>query len=337
MASIVQSSTRGKRNVFISYSAEDREIADRIAAILDERGVPYFLDVKDIHWGESITAEVRKGLHQSTHIIVVLSPASLNSAWVPYEIGHAIGTQKQVLPFVTYKSLDLPGYISGLRHISSLDEVGEYFEYDLRQTEYDTQNYIAYTWIDDVVALAEFVSLRFRRHEYNTDIFGMIYGLSTLKYASNDDSCSVVNENRGQYQFNGTRHWQHQSLLFQAEQGESGVISLKVDPTEYMLWGFSTILRDGNLVSCPCHWLKLPRRRQPETENEVLSLSQRLFTIRGRLDYYDDHREIMAPLMGWKLPPVTTFFARIANPRLDYDAESLTWDSISEYSGRQFW
>ena len=50
-----------------------------------------FLDKKSIEPGQAITEEVTKALVECVAMIVVVSPASLQSQWVPYEIGHAMG------------------------------------------------------------------------------------------------------------------------------------------------------------------------------------------------------------------------------------------------------
>ncbi|OYP35628.1 toll/interleukin-1 receptor domain-containing protein [Rhodopirellula sp. MGV] len=109
--------------VFISYSHVDSQIASDISELLDAEGVSHFRDVKDIGWGQDIEGEVRIALHNCAAIIVVVSPASLDSAWVPYEIGHARALKKQILPFLTHPSLKLPNYLSRLSHINTLDGV----------------------------------------------------------------------------------------------------------------------------------------------------------------------------------------------------------------------
>jgi len=102
---------RRAQRLFISYAHEDSELADHIAAICKGLGVRCFLDHKDITWGKSIGKAVSDGLIDSTHVLVIISPASLKSGWVPYEVGYASGTRKRVLPLLTHPSLDLPGYL----------------------------------------------------------------------------------------------------------------------------------------------------------------------------------------------------------------------------------
>jgi len=115
------------KKVFISYSHIDAKIVQELTCLLKEIGVNFFLDSKDINWGASITTKVHKGLADSSALIVVLSPASLKSQWVPYEIGYANAFGVTILPFLTHPSLDVPLYMKELKFVSNLDDVKRYF------------------------------------------------------------------------------------------------------------------------------------------------------------------------------------------------------------------
>jgi len=114
--------------VFISYSHTDATTADAIVAALDEVGVPSFRDVKDISWGDAISQSVREGLDRAAAVIVILSPGSLKSHWVSYEVGYATAKNRRVLPYLTHPALDAPGFIGDLKHVASPVEVKEFFE-----------------------------------------------------------------------------------------------------------------------------------------------------------------------------------------------------------------
>ena len=116
------------KKVFISYSHTDTSIADGIAAVLEELSLEYFRDIKDIQWGDGINASVREGLESSSAIIVIISPGSLKSHWVPYEVGYATALKKKILPFLTHPSLDVPGFIADLSYIKSEEQVRSFFE-----------------------------------------------------------------------------------------------------------------------------------------------------------------------------------------------------------------
>ncbi|MEE9405597.1 MAG: toll/interleukin-1 receptor domain-containing protein [Algisphaera sp.] len=113
--------------VFMIYSQVDADIANAIGATLNDLGVKYFRDVKNIEWGDRIETEVQTALEDSDAILLIVSPASLKSVWVPYEIGYFSALKRPMLPFLTHPSLDLPSYISALKHVGSIDDLSTYF------------------------------------------------------------------------------------------------------------------------------------------------------------------------------------------------------------------
>lgn len=76
-------SDRPLDRMFISYSHVDSDFVDTLTGILEELDVPYFRDTKYIDWGANIDTAVSEALKGSSHLLVVLSPASESSAWVP--------------------------------------------------------------------------------------------------------------------------------------------------------------------------------------------------------------------------------------------------------------
>ena len=85
--------------VFISYSSVDDKWAKQLAKALDEINIEYFFDRKDIEWGDDVTDRITEGLAQCSALIVIISPASLKSQWVPFEIGHASGLERRSCHF----------------------------------------------------------------------------------------------------------------------------------------------------------------------------------------------------------------------------------------------
>lgn len=112
--------------VFISYSSVDDGMAKQLTAALDEIGIQYFFDRKDVEWGDDVVRKITDGLSESAALIVIISPASLKSQWVPFEIGHATGLGKKILPFLTHPSLDVPAYLQRLHHKTDLKAVQDY-------------------------------------------------------------------------------------------------------------------------------------------------------------------------------------------------------------------
>ena len=111
------------KNIFLSYSRADETEANNVAKALDELGLEYFRDVKNIDWGKDVDSEVKVGLNDCIAVLVVVTVGSLKSQWVPYEIGYASGLRKRILPYVTNKNLDLPEYIRRLNYVTSIEEI----------------------------------------------------------------------------------------------------------------------------------------------------------------------------------------------------------------------
>jgi hypothetical protein len=111
---------------FISYAHEDSALVDQLCERLLSAGLRVFRDTKDILWGGRISADVQQALEQAGGVVVVVSPASVRSQWVPYEIGYATALRKPILPFLTHPSIDLPGYLADLRYITDLDATGTF-------------------------------------------------------------------------------------------------------------------------------------------------------------------------------------------------------------------
>jgi hypothetical protein len=116
--------------VFISYSHIDSTVVGKIIKLLNQLGIPYFLDKKDITLAQDVHEEVLQGMRTCTHILVVISPGSLKSNWVPYEIGLAKGRDLDIVLYLTHPSLDqdLPTYIRNLRYAIDINELKNYFE-----------------------------------------------------------------------------------------------------------------------------------------------------------------------------------------------------------------
>lgn len=113
--------------VFISYNHSDNVVVEQICSTLKERSIDYFLDSKDIPYGKPISGSVKDAFETSTHLVVVISPGSNQSAWVPFEIGMATGKGIPVLPVLAHPRMKLPDFIHDLKCFRSVDEFKEHF------------------------------------------------------------------------------------------------------------------------------------------------------------------------------------------------------------------
>jgi hypothetical protein len=82
--------------VFLSHKREDKNECRKIAEYLKEAEIDYYLDEldKDLQQAaaqgnpEFITESIKKGIRESTHMLVVVSEKTYKSQWVPFEIGY---------------------------------------------------------------------------------------------------------------------------------------------------------------------------------------------------------------------------------------------------------
>ncbi len=79
--------------VFVSHSSVDKPFVDRLVADLAAHSVPVWYDKLDLRIGESIPGAIDAGLADATYFAIVLSKASVASAWVREELNAALMTQ----------------------------------------------------------------------------------------------------------------------------------------------------------------------------------------------------------------------------------------------------
>lgn len=82
-----------EKNIFISYSHQDKGLVERLANDLKAAGLAVWWDQWEVKVGQSIVQKVSDGIESSAYLIAVLSPHSSQSNWVQQEIGSAMMKQ----------------------------------------------------------------------------------------------------------------------------------------------------------------------------------------------------------------------------------------------------
>ena len=106
--------------VFISYQNNDKVEAKKIADYLISAGINVYFDEYDGDLKKSnqstnpskVTDSLCKGINNSSHMLVIVSPTTMKSNWVPFEIG--FGYDKTELSVLTLKGIpkgSLPEYL----------------------------------------------------------------------------------------------------------------------------------------------------------------------------------------------------------------------------------
>jgi hypothetical protein len=67
---------------------------------IEALGAECWLDEKDLAGGDVIAADIIRGIRACHEAIILISPNSVKSQWVPFEIGGARAQHKRVTPIL---------------------------------------------------------------------------------------------------------------------------------------------------------------------------------------------------------------------------------------------
>jgi hypothetical protein len=115
------SDTSKRHQVFLSYANADREIAQRIADELRQRGISVWFDAYELQFGDSIAEAIEDAISASDYLIVLLSPNSVNSVWVQKELAAALSRDLSarditLLP-VVIADCDIPLFLTSYQYL----------------------------------------------------------------------------------------------------------------------------------------------------------------------------------------------------------------------------
>jgi hypothetical protein len=110
---------RDKLRVFISYSREDLDFADQLAAALDSSGFECFIDREGISGGEAWKRRLGNLISEADTVVFVLSPDSARSETCNWEVEEAARLNKRILP-ANWRSLESVSPPPRLRDLNSI-------------------------------------------------------------------------------------------------------------------------------------------------------------------------------------------------------------------------
>jgi hypothetical protein len=112
-------------SIFLSHNKENKPFVRRLARDLESQGIKCWVDEAEIKVGESLIYKIREGIDNYDYFAIILSPHSVKSTWVQYELDAAMnleiieglnlnaGSRKvKVLPLM-YKSCEPLGFLLG--------------------------------------------------------------------------------------------------------------------------------------------------------------------------------------------------------------------------------
>ena len=96
-----------EHQVFISYSSQDKELADRVCAALENAGFSCWIAPRDIEEGADYPRAIVQAITAVKSMVVLLTTDAMASPHILSEIGHAFNARKRMLP-VRLVSSSLP-------------------------------------------------------------------------------------------------------------------------------------------------------------------------------------------------------------------------------------
>jgi TIR domain. len=107
-------------NVFISHRGSDINAAEKLAQDLRQDGHHVWIDVWNIHLGDSVIQKINEGLQSATYVVVCYSAYGIESPWMSREWMATLARQLEghhvrILP-VFLSGGDIPAILSDIRY-----------------------------------------------------------------------------------------------------------------------------------------------------------------------------------------------------------------------------
>jgi hypothetical protein len=98
----VRSDAHAPYIVFVSHSSRDLWIAKMMAEKITALGAEAWLDEKNLEGGDIIIEKIINGLEACNEAIVLISPDSVKSEWVRFEIAGVRVLRKRLTPILNH-------------------------------------------------------------------------------------------------------------------------------------------------------------------------------------------------------------------------------------------
>ena len=82
-------------HVFISHATTDDDFVRRLREELEGQGVTVWVDSRNLRGGDKLAPDIQQAIAEARQFIVVLSPSTINSSWVPWEIQTSLEVETQ--------------------------------------------------------------------------------------------------------------------------------------------------------------------------------------------------------------------------------------------------
>lgn len=141
--------TSGIKCVFLSHQQKDKDVCRKIADYLLAANIDVYFDEDDAdlkfyrqtNRPQGVVDSIKKGINKSSHMLAIVSPSTINSQWVPWEVGY--GYDNSILGVLTLKGINdnqLPDYLKTTSIIRGTKSLNNYLSQITGRIESSMEN-----------------------------------------------------------------------------------------------------------------------------------------------------------------------------------------------------
>lgn len=110
---------KGTLNVFVSYSRQDEQFAQRVVAALEKRGIKAKIDTRDLPTLGEWRRELLNFIRAADAIVFIISGNSINSSLCQWEVGQVAALNKRLAPVVLERveNARIPASIASINYL----------------------------------------------------------------------------------------------------------------------------------------------------------------------------------------------------------------------------
>lgn len=122
--------------VFLSHKSEDKDYVESIGDYFINAGINIYLDKNDLQLQSAVKMEDSKkiteciqiGISKSDYILCFVSNKTMNSWWVPYEIGYGEKSKKQIATLIRKDVKYIPDYLQIEENIKDISGINDFIK-----------------------------------------------------------------------------------------------------------------------------------------------------------------------------------------------------------------
>ncbi len=122
--------------IFLSHRSTDKEAVRKIGEYIMAQGIDVYLDADDPNLQkadrdndhQAITTAIELGITNSTDLLAYVTPNTVASPWVPYEIGFAKRDGSQLAAMKSKDLTALPSYLVIVHQITGIESLKDYLQ-----------------------------------------------------------------------------------------------------------------------------------------------------------------------------------------------------------------